>query len=337
MGRLLRLGLPVILILALSTPVAAQVSVTDSLHISARVDQERMTVGDALIYTIVVNSPPSAVVEWPDLTKTIGPFDVRSFEHDGPHAIDNGQFADTLRYALTVFEVGAHTIPPFELPYTLTVSARESDASRLAIADSLEIAVVSVIDDEATDIRDLKDPAELPDSIPWYVWVTSLGLMLALVAAAVYYYRRRGREEAVPEAPAAEARKPAHELAYEELASLAEKGLVDQGMVANHYTELSEIIRRYLSRRYQILAMEITTTELLEGLNDKDFRDTDRELLANLLGECDLVKFARYIPTKTLQHQTINRVQTLVTATKLVLDIPVPVEGPSEAVVSSSP
>lgn len=337
LGRLLRLGLPVILILALSAPGKARAVVPDSLQILARVDQERMTVGDALTYTIVVNSPPSIVVEWPDPTKTLGPFDVRSFEHDGPHAIANGQLADTLRYALTIFEVGAYTIPPFKLSYTLKETDNEGDALHVATADSLEIAVVSVIDDEATDIRDLKDPAELPDSIPWYVWAAFLGILLALVAGAVYYYRHRGREEPIPVAPSAEARLPAHEMAYEELAALAEKGLVDQGMVVPHYTELSEIIRRYLSRRYHILAMEITTTELLESLKDQDFTDTDRDLIADLLGECDLVKFARFTPAKALQHQTIKRGHALVTATKIVVDLPIPTEGPSEAMVSTSP
>ena len=130
-----------------------------------------------------------------------------------------------------------------------------------AESEAVPVSVVSVIDDDAADIRDLKTPVDIPGGVPWYAWLVA-GLVLLAVAAAVFLYirRRRNRKDVQGTVPAIE--RPPEEIALENWNNWPE-GVAGQGRVKAHYSALSEILRRYLSGRYGIAAMEYTTSELL--------------------------------------------------------------------------
>lgn len=299
----------------------AQPPSPDALSVAIGVDRERITVGDPLHYTVHVMSPPGALVEWPEQPRTVGAFEVRSFAHEGPFIRADGWSADTLRYELTVYETGVHTIPPLALPYTL-----QDGRQGVAQTDSARITVASVIDDEAKDIRDLKDPADIPVIVPWYLWIAAAVLALGLMAGGVYLYRRWKRrleeEETAPPAP----RLP-HEIAYDELEQLARFRWIEQDKIAEHYTALSEIIRRYVAARYNVPAMEITTNELVRHLGNRSVRLDHIRLIDALLQECDLVKFAKFIPEPDRMAQSIDEARAVVDHTK---QIAVPAPSPPE-------
>ena len=328
MGSLRLTGLVAVLLLAVITRGQTQQVTSDSLFVSVAVDQERLTVGDPLMYTVTVVSPPGVAVDWPDRRRTMGPFEVQLFEHDGPYAGSGGQYADTLRYTLAVYSVGIHTIPPMELSYTLQGATKRS-----SVTDSVTITVVSVIEEEATDIRDLKDPASLPDSIPWYVWAGVAAFLIVLIVFAIYYYKHRGGgSDGIPTVSALGPTRLPHEMAFRDLEQLTRSGLLEKGEIVRHYTTLSEILRRYLSARYQILAMEITTTELVGLLDSQEIKADHRVMITELLHECDLVKFARYFPEQESQNRSIPCVHEIVTVTKMLPDSTTQPESPKASI-----
>lgn len=331
MGSLRLTGLAAVLLLAVVTRVQAQQATPDTLFVSVAVDQERITVGDPLALTVTVVSPSGVAVDWPDRRRSVGPFEVQSFEHDGPYAGPGGQYSDTLRYALAVYSVGVHTIPSMEFSYTL-----QGATKGISVTDSVAITVASVIEEEATDIRDLKDPADLPGSIPWFVWAGVAAFLLALVVFAIYYYKYRGRPEQLPGIPTLVPKQLPHETAYEELEQLARAGLLERGKIARHYTTLSEILRRYLSARYQILAMEITTTELIGLLGSQDIKVDHCTMITEFLHDCDLVKFARFLPEQEGQSRSIPSVREIVTVTKLMPETTAWAETPESSVPTNA-
>ena len=73
-----------------------------------------------------------------------------------------------------------------------------------------------------------------------------------------------------------------------------------------YYSELTEIVRGYIERELNVPALEITTDELIDLLNDFNnvkSIETDKETiykLKKLLQESDLVKFAK---SKPMSHQ----------------------------------
>jgi hypothetical protein len=68
--------------------------------------------------------------------------------------------------------------------------------------------------------------------------------------------------------------------------------------VEQFHRRLSDVLRRYLELRLQLPALEQTTAEFLEHMHRAPQLTTaHQELLRSFLARCDLVKFAREIPS----------------------------------------
>ncbi len=307
--------LATILVVVSTNPVGAlAVSVPQDgesgLSIVASVDRDQITVGDPFLYRITVKSPGSAAVEWPESGRPPEGFDLVSFEHAGPVTGPDGTNIDSLRYELTLYRTGEHAIPPFSLSGIL------SDGTELyAVSDSIPITVISVLDYDAADIRDLKSPVEIPDEIPWYWWVIGGLVLLAVAAAVILYIRRRRSQDAPTAADAGDDRSP-EEIALEELDLLVRKEWLAEDRVNAHYSALSEILRRYLSARYQIAAMEYTTTELMASLNVLELGHEEIRAVRVLFEECDMVKFAKFTPESHRQSLSVPEGREIVERTR---------------------
>ena len=279
--------------------------------IEASVDRDQITVGDPFQYRITVRSPGNSAIEWPESGRPPEGFDLLSFEHAGPLSGPGGVNVDSLRYELTLYRTGEHALPPFALKCVLQDGTEIS-----AVSDAISVTVLSVINDEAEDIRDLKDPIEVPGEVPWYLWAIG-GLVLLAVAAALFLYiRRRGNRKGGKSA-ATEIERLPDEVALEELDRLARKEWLDQGRVKAHYSALSEILRRYLSGRYGIAAMEYTTSELMSALNTLDLGHEESRAVRVLFEECDMVKFARHTPETHRQSLSLREGREIVELTSL--------------------
>ncbi len=272
----------------------------NGFSIEVSVDRDRITVGDPFLYRVAVTSPGDSAIEWPESGTPPEGFDLLSFEHAGPLSGPGGANVDLLRYELTLYRTGEHSIPPFSLNCVLSDGAEISAESEV-----VSVSVVSVIDDDAVDIRALKSPVDLPGGAPWYVWLIA-GLVLLAVAAAVFLYLRRRKDREDPQGTAPVIERPPEEIALGELERLALEELLAQGRVKAHYSALSEILRRYLSGRYGIAAMEYTTSELLAALNALRIGHEESRVVRVLFEECDMVKFARFTPETHRQSLSLR-------------------------------
>ena len=139
------------------------------------------------------------------------------------------------------------------------------------------------------DIHDIKpDVFVLP---PWWV-CTAAALALAAVALVVWLVLRKRRQAAkevfVP-------RQNAVEEARERLE--AARRLMLAGETEAFYVAVSDAIRQYIERQFRLRAAERTTEEFLQDMTrSQRLRPTHKELLADFLTQCDLVKFARFRP-----------------------------------------
>ena len=90
--------------------------------------------------------------------------------------------------------------------------------------------------------------------------------------------------------------------------------------IKEFYLQLSEILRQYFSRRYQITALEETTEELLRELQKQSLHWQQRSLISNFLAECDIVKFARYVPSPEETEKTYHMAFQIIDVTRAVAD-----------------
>ena len=97
---------------------------------------------------------------------------------------------------------------------------------------------------------------------------------------------------------------------------LREKKLWQSGKIKEYYTEVTDILRRYMEARFGILAMESTTDEILESLTDGGHAAAPQlNILRPVLTMADLVKFAKAQPVPAENEETLASASRFVSET----------------------
>ena len=105
------------------------------------------------------------------------------------------------------------------------------------------------------------------------------------------------------------------EAALAELSALLAQGLAEQGLFREFYQGISDLVRRYVERRYAIRAPERTTEEFLREAQDSPALSGHSELLKSFLRHCDLVKFARLQPEPAEVAAAVEACRSFITRT----------------------
>lgn len=309
-GRVLKI---VSLFALVAYPAAAQHSVA----IDSRIDKSVIRIGDVVTYSITVTRSPEVEMIWPGMAANLGAFEIRSYEPPRSEK-KNGLMEDRVAYTISTFDVGEFEIPPLTFRYTVPGDSTQ----HLLQTEKLKIVVESLKPSEAGDIRDIKGPLSLPVSYRQLILWGSMALAVALLLSALYYVYRRKKAGKSLLPKKVEPPRPPHEVALQALHDLKSSLLLAEGRVKEYYIRVSEIIRRYIEGRYFIVALELTTYELIEKLRAADVEPEIVQLIQEFLDACDLVKFAKYQPTEDENQQVIERAFEIVERTKLVYDQP---------------
>jgi hypothetical protein len=92
--------------------------------------------------------------------------------------------------------------------------------------------------------------------------------------------------------------------------------LPEQGRFKEHTTLVSDTVRIYVERRYDIPALERTTGEIRPDLKRTDMSPEVMALLIAFLQESDLIKFSEYTPDAESADRLLARARMIVEATK---------------------
>lgn len=196
------------------------------------------------------------------------------------------------KYILTGFDSGAFYIPQQQIFVK----------NQAYLTDSLLVNVATIAVDTTKvkkfPIKAIKAEPYTFDDFKIYIYIALA--ILAIIGFWIYWFviRKRKEEE---EAPTYRTLPPYEEAIFK-LNELDEKLLWQNNKVKEYYSELTEIVRGYIERELNVPALENTTDEVLEMINDfkkSDTIETSKETIAklkDLLREADLVKFAKSKP-----------------------------------------
>ena len=84
--------------------------------------------------------------------------------------------------------------------------------------------------------------------------------------------------------------------AMKSLDKIKEEKIWQQERYKEFYTQLTDVLRRYINERYGINSLEMTSGEILSIIRIKTEEDSIYENLKQVLIVADLVKFAKYKP-----------------------------------------
>jgi hypothetical protein len=280
------------------------------ISVESHVDRATITIGDRILYTLIVTTDPEVKLEPLALGSNLGAFEVKDYKIYDPEKTKDGRTINKNEYLITTFTTGEYVIPPITVNYTDPQSEKKQIKS-----EPLFILVKSVgaSESDKEDIRGLKPPIDMRGT--YWAYLLILPVLAVLAAGGFLYYRQRAKGLALPGIPE-ELRKPALEVALLELDRLRDSDLLKKKEIKRYFTVLSDIVRKYIQRRFEISALDRTTEEIRREIKRIKLDQTLRELIFDLLFFCDLVKFAKYVPLAGEVEESMNQAYSIVNLTK---------------------
>ena len=279
----------------------------NSQSVTASVESDSILIGKELNYTIDVNAEKVENIIFPDSTSFV-PFELISETKVDTLKQDNG-FRFSKKYGITSFDEGDFIIPKIKIQIgdklfstdskKITVNLVEVDTTKQGLYD------IKPAFDKFSSIEILK--LSLKNNYPVILFMIFLVLTL-------FYFRSKIIEFFNPLLNIKPTLRPI-ELIKKRLSDL-EKIKIDSGAeIKFFYSELTFALRSFFEKEVYDKALESTTIELILKLNNlseiKSFAITKDSLnkIEDIFKRADLVKFAKYLPEKSViknDLKTIN-------------------------------
>ncbi|MCL2289519.1 MAG: cell wall anchor protein, partial [Bacteroidetes bacterium] len=168
-----------------------------------------------------------------------------------------------------------------------------------------EVSTIAV--DTTAAIKDIKNIAKVPFSfrelwmyVQEYALFILVGwLIIGLIIYAVWRYIKKKRAQKPQPVVKPKPKIKPHVTALKELEKLRQKKLWEQGRTKEYYTALTDIVRKYIDDQWDIGAMEMVSSEILDALKDTEIHEDVMKKLRQAFSVADLVKFAKYTPLPT--------------------------------------
>lgn len=259
--------------------------------VDVSIEPKQIMMGQHATLEVVIQIQAGSTLVWPAVVDTLTS-DIEIIRFGRPDTIsrEGGMISLRQRHLITAWEEGFKPVPPM----TFTGIVEQDTIVMETRALLLEVKGVEL--DPDADIRDIKNifgiPLAFRDLLPW------LGGLLFLVIAGwlLYKFLRRSKKREMMPTIWEKPDIPAHIAALSGLEQLKSRKLWQQGKVKLYHSELTDIMRMYLYRRYGIHAPEMTTSEILQLTPSRIQNDQARMEIKEILELADLVKFAKYMP-----------------------------------------
>ena len=301
------------LVIAITCVLTSSLLQAQPTTVSATMDSTILLVGEQTRLTFTVAQMRDRQVCAPVFSDTIvsGLEIVERLPLDTQLA-DDGLLLVSQSYVLTSFDSALYFIDA--QPFV--------DGADTLYSNPLSLKVVSIpVDTAQHAIADIKPVYAPPFDWPlfWLIVLITLGVVaLAVIGFFVYRYVKR---HAAPSAEVAEPQdlRPAHEIALERLDVIKAEKLWQQNRDKEYHTQLTDVVRDYIARRFGICAVEQTSAEILAGIQPAlSGQKTVYADLKTLLTTSDLVKFAKYKPLVSEDERSLALAYQFVEATKEV-------------------
>jgi hypothetical protein len=246
-------------------------------------------IGDQFEITAILKLPINSKAVWPVFSDTINSKLEIIKQSKRDSSIEKNQRVVSQKITVTCFEKAFVVLAPIEI---------KNNEGQLIAQSSAQLIEIKDIVTTGDTIKDIKAPLETP-----FIWVEikneliygSIALLI-LTALAIFlwwYFKKRKKpavKMVVPEITAKDS-------ALQKLLLLDNKKLWQQGQIKEFQSELSFLLREFIEKKFGVIAMELTTAEIMQQMSRTAVPTNEKEKLQRILQIADMTKFAKAEPS----------------------------------------
>lgn len=277
------------------------------VSVQATVQPSEILIGERALINLQVIAPKETEILFPVYQDSIvGGLEVLSMGNPDTTITDNVRTIN-MKYLVTSFDSTLYFVPSMPVSdgidtiqsnsFGLKVTAPQLKDSTLAYLERMNSGQTDSIDFEQLQLNDIKPIQKLPFSWKDFLdllWIPVIVLLLlAIVGAIIYFIIRKNKKGYFFTPPPV---LPPHVRAMKSLDKIKTEKIWQQERYKEFYTQLTDVLRRYISERYGVNSLEMTTGEILSTMRTKSEEDSVYENLKQVLVIADLVKFAKHKP-----------------------------------------
>ncbi|MGV8962670.1 MAG: hypothetical protein ACOH2V_04745 [Candidatus Saccharimonadaceae bacterium] len=273
----------------------------------ATVQPSEILIGEQALINLQVIAPKDKEILFPVYEKYIVEgLEVISMGNADTTITDNVRTIN-MKYLVTSFDSTLYFIPSmpvsdgvdtlFSNSFGLKVIIPDLKDSTIAYLDRMNAGETDSIDFNELRINDIKAIQKAPFS--WLDFLSLLWipliilLLLAILGTIIYLIIKKNKKGYFFTPPPV---LSAHVRAMKSLDKIKEEKIWHQDRNKEFYTQVTDVLRRYINERFGINSLEMTSTEILNEIRNKIEEDSVYVNLKQILTVADLVKFAKYKP-----------------------------------------
>lgn len=281
-----------------------------SIVVSASIDSTMLMIGDQTAMHLQVTHEANEPVQLPVFGETL---------QDGIEIVDrsaidtttlpDGRLQLSQELMLTSFKDSLFAVQPIAV--TSGEDTFWTEPMALNVIQPFEV-------DSSLAITDIKDIEKAP--IWWWGiirWILLVILSCGLIWLAFRLWEKYDKFHKKEEEPIdPELLRPADEVALEKLDEIKAQKIWKDGKIKEYQTELTDVVREYIGRRFGVQSTEKTSDETLLEMKPLIERDLF-ERLKGMLQLADLVKFAKWHTTPDENESALTTAYDFVNETRV--------------------
>lgn len=225
--------------------------------------------------------------------KGLLPFNFEEYKDEIIHTPE--QYIRTIEF--TLYDEGKFSIPPLEF--------KIGDSIHKTIPYEIEVKNPVQKNDKINDIMPNKE-VKLQLTDYWELYQKYVFLILGVIIGILIFFKRRTKNS-----------KNLYKNTINSLNLLEElqnKNLIEKKEFRLFYIDLLDIIRQFLTEKYQIPAEILLTDDLIDLIQKSTLiPNENKNILVETFTRGDLVKFAKTIPEKNIIENDFKQIKTLIT------------------------
>lgn len=287
-----------------------------SVTVAAIMDTAKIRLGEQARIELFVSyktDQKNLAIQWPQigdtLRKEVEVISVSKIDTTIPDKNDPSTIQQHQTITITSFDSGYWAIQPFQF-------VLDHDTAKPYETNALLLEVQTLpLDTAEASIKDIKttfdEPTDWREYLPYIYWGAGILAVLVLIYYLIYKLSKKKPKVIEPPKP----KEPPHFVALRELEKIKEEKLWQQGKVKEYYTAVTDVLRVYIEGRYNVMAMELTSDEIMTVMKSQVIDNLSKEKLSQVLSLADFVKFAKAQPIDVEHELTMNNALDFVRGT----------------------